>query len=67
MTIKNKSPEDPKEPPLKEHVRKIRKFDCGAWLKDGELGRSKRIELMKLLDDLYSIALQDRNINNKQK
>jgi hypothetical protein len=34
----------------------IRKNDCGAWLKENADGHQKRIELMKLLDELYKVA-----------
>lgn len=43
-------------------VKAIRKSDCGAWLKDcnGVFrcsdGRTKRQEMMRLLDKLYSAA-----------
>ena len=41
------------EAKILDAVRAIRKEDCGGWLADGENGRQKRVELMKLLDQLY--------------
>ena len=49
---------------LKKAIAAIRKSDCGAWLKDCSSiagfncsqGREKRIELSKLLDELYKTA-----------
>lgn len=50
---------------LRDAVALIRKSDCGAWLKDcGTFsfrcsdGREKRIELSRLLDNLYKHAEQ---------
>lgn len=41
---------------LRAVVHRIRKNDCGRWMSDGEKGRAKRLQLMKLLDELYEAA-----------
>lgn len=37
-------------------IKRMRASDCGAWLKPNESGSMKRVELMKLLDELYKVS-----------
>ncbi len=53
-------------------VDAIRKSDCGAWLKDCEThlfhcseGHEKRMELSKLLNDLYKARALLKEINDE--
>ena len=51
-------------------AKAIRKSDCGGWMKDCGYskitcseGRSKRIELMKCLDNLYKAVKEYEKAN----